>query len=231
MKKIYKLLICFAILLILLTCAFFFYVSDYYHADSVVHAISQSADYSEENSYTVIYPENPNSAGFIFYPGGKVEESSYLPLLEKLSKNGLTCVLVKMPFRLAVLDINAADDIYLLFPEVKTWYIGGHSLGGAMASSYASSNQVKIKGLILLGSYIYGDFAPQNALTIYGSNDLILDKSKISYTENIVEISGGNHSYFGNYGDQRGDGVASISQDEQQNITVEAILAFINKDK
>ena len=35
---------------------------------------------------------------------------------------------------LAVLDMNAADSIPERFSEVTDWYIGGHSLGGAMAA-------------------------------------------------------------------------------------------------
>ena len=46
----------------------------------------------------------------------------------------ILCVLVKMPCNLAVLDRNAADSIPERFSEVTDWYIGGHSLGGAMAA-------------------------------------------------------------------------------------------------
>ena len=58
----------------------------------------------------------------------------YAPLLHDLAEDGILCVLVKMPCNLAVLDMNAADGIPECFPEVTDWYIGGHSLGGAMAA-------------------------------------------------------------------------------------------------
>lgn len=45
--------------------------------------------------------------------------------------------------------------------------------------------------------------------------------------EEIV-INGGNHAYFGNYGEQSGDGKASISQNQQQEDTVHAVMDFIN---
>ena len=84
----------------------------------------------------VLYPEEDNASdiGLIFYPGGKVETEAYAPLLDQLAEQGITCVLVEMPLHLAVFDINAADDIYEQFPEITSWYLCGHSLGGAMAS-------------------------------------------------------------------------------------------------
>ena len=42
-----------------------------------------------------------------------------------------------------------------------------------------------------------------------------------------VIIAGGNHAQFGNYGEQDGDGIATISSDEQQDATVNAIIEFI----
>jgi len=150
-----------------------------------------------------------------------------LPLLEKIKQSaGITCILVKMPFNLAIFDANAANNIIGQFPEIKNWYIAGHSMGGAMASDYASKHQDKIKGLILLGAYIYGNYPAENALTVYGSFNTSVAE-KINYTENIVVIEGGNHAQFGNYGKQKGDPDATISSEEQQNIAVEAIKAFL----
>jgi pimeloyl-ACP methyl ester carboxylesterase len=156
-----------------------------------------------------------------------VEFYAYLPILEKIKQNcGITCILIKMPFNMAIFDVNAADKIIEKFPDIKNWYIGGHSMGGAMASDYASKHQDKVKGLILLGAYIYGNYSAENALTVYGTfNSSVAEK--INYTENIVVIEGGNHAQFGNYGKQKGDPDATISSEEQQNITVEAIREFL----
>ena len=43
-------------------------------------------------------------------------------------------------------------------------------------------------------------------------------------------INGGNHACFGNYGEQKGDGKATITKDEQINITVKQIVKFIEKE-
>ena len=127
---------------------------------------------------------------------------------------------------MAIFDSGAANGVIAKFPEIQSWYIGGHSMGGAMASDYASKNPDKVKGLILLGAYIYGDYPPENALTIYGTLNSDLEKH-IDYTENIVVIQGGNHAQFGNYGKQEGDPDAEITAQEQQDIAVCAIKEFL----
>ena len=156
----------------------------------------------------------------------KVEAAAYLPLLDQLRQTGLTCILVEMPFHLAIFDVNAAEDVMSQFPDIRHWYIAGHSMGGAMASQFASEHPDEVDGLILLGAYLYGDYPPADTLTVYGSlNQSVEDK--IDYTENVVEIEGGNHAQFGNYGPQEGDLPATISAEEQQAQTVEAISDFI----
>ena len=109
-----------------------------------------------------------------------------------------------MPFRMAIFDANAAEDVMEQFPDIRHWYIAGHPMGGAMASQFAASHPDEVDGLILLGAYIYGDYPPEKTLTVYGSlNQSVEDH--IDYTENVVEIEGGNHAQFGNYGPQKGD--------------------------
>ena len=41
-------------------------------------------------------------------------------------------------------------------------------------------------------------------------------------------IDGGNHAQFGHYGPQKGDGIATISREEQQRLTAAAILELAN---
>ncbi|MEI6101435.1 MAG: alpha/beta fold hydrolase, partial [Eubacteriales bacterium] len=134
--------------------AFFAYTSDYYHADQTATEAMATGSGIQNNGDTIIFtPAAPGNDGLVFYPGGKVEYTAYIPLMQKLQQRGITCVLVKMPFNLAVFDSGAADRVYGMLPGIKNWTIGGHSLGGAMASNYASGHPDKIKGLILLGAY------------------------------------------------------------------------------
>lgn len=226
-KKIKIGLISLLTIIFLLIGFFLIYVTNYYKADDIaVEAMQTDSDIEVIDNATIIPSLNPTDTAFIFYPGAKIESSAYIPILEKLKKNNITCVLIDMPFNMAIFDPNAADDIFELLPDIKNWYIGGHSMGGAMASSYASKNSDKVEGLILLGAYVYGNYPPEKALTIYGTLNSNLEKN-IDYTENIVVIKGGNHAQFGNYGDQKNDLPATISQEEQQDIAVDSILRFI----
>ncbi len=206
---------------------FYIYTLDYYRADPAAKDIVESGDNIEtDGNITVFYPEAKSNTGLIFYPGGKVEDDAYAPLLKELSNHGITCILVKMPFNLAVFNINAADKIYGKLPEISDWYICGHSLGGAMASSYMGNSSDKINGLILLGAYPVND-SSLPTLAIYGSKDVKLDLTELAGVQNKLEIFGGNHAYFGYYGEQKGDGTALITREKQQEQTVNAILDFI----
>ena len=132
-KIIIRILIILAAVLLTLAGTFLIYVLQYYKADATAEDIYSTYSESIEvgKDYTVFYPEpdkNKNK-GLIFYPGGKVEETAYAPILNRLSGEGITCVLIKMPFHLAVFDVNAADGIMEQFPEITSWYMGGHSLG------------------------------------------------------------------------------------------------------
>lgn len=215
-------------ILVILLGTFFVYVSVYYRADDVDITVMQN-EYrmSVEDNYIILSPSTPSKTALIFYPGAKVEYTAYLPIMEKIKEaTGITCILVKMPFNLAVLDADKADEIINQFPNIERWYLGGHSMGGAMASDYASKNQDKVNGLILLGAYLYGDYPIDKALTIYGTFNTSVSE-KIEYTQNIVAIEGGNHAQFGNYGKQKGDPDATISREQQQNAAVEAIKEFL----
>lgn len=217
------------LVLAVLTGTFFWYVSDYYPADEIaLEVLAQDSTITVQDELTILSPSYPTDTAIIFYPGAKVEAEAYLPLLEQIRQTGVTCILVHMPFRMAIFDANAAEEVMEQFPDIQHWYIAGHSMGGAMASQFAADHPDEVDGLILLGAYIYGDYPPEKTLTVYGSlNQSVEDH--IDYTENIVEIQGGNHAQFGNYGPQKGDLPATLSAEEQQARTVAAIEEFLGE--
>lgn len=226
-KNLFKKILIFIIsLLFILFVSFYIYTLNYYKADDYSKELLNNENIIIDDNITIINANNNNNIGLIFYPGGKVEDISYLPLLNKISNRGITSFLVNMPFNLAVFNIDAATKIIEKYPEIDKWYLMGHSLGGAMASSYYNNNSSKIEGLILLAAYPLND-SIKNTLTIYGSNDLVLDQNKVKNVANAYKIEGGNHAFFGNYGNQKGDGIATISREEQQNITSSLVLNFI----
>ena len=220
------------------------YLGNYYHGDRdaiEAFATETSVEMQSIGDGDLVWEPEGARAGFIFYPGGKVEHTAYIPLMESLASEGILCVLTEMPFRLAVFDLDAAKGIQEQYPQVEEWYIGGHSLGGAMAASYLSECSEDYEGLILLGAYSTADFSESDisVLSIYGSEDLVLNREKyeeckVNLPEDFTEvvIDGGCHAYFGMYGLQDGDGEASITNEEQIRITTDAIVKrIVNEER
>ena len=234
-----RVILCVLVILLVMGTVFGAYVKDYYHANPVAAAALQSDDavtVTEQNGSWVFASAEPTT-GLIFYPGGKVENTAYSPLLHDLAEEGVLCVLVKMPCNLAVLDINAADGIAEKFPQITNWYIGGHSLGGAMAASYAAKHTDELDGLVLLAAYSTADLSDSGlrVYTTYGSEDGILNREKyetdcVNLPQDACEIviSGGCHAGFGSYGVQQGDGVPTISAEEQQHKTADSLAVWLN---
>lgn len=238
-KKKLILLVILAIVLVSIA-GFAYYVSDYYHADNrALAALKPTNSYivnDSENSVTFTPTKNKSSTGIIIYPGGKVQAESYSVIASKLALNGYTTIIVKMPFNLAFFDSNKADNIIAEHPEIKTWVIGGHSLGGVFASDYAVNHQDKIKGVIYLAAYPSKDAsnATFKALSIRGSldnlttsEDIEKNKNKFPANTTFITINGGNHYNYGNYGVQAGDNNSTITREQQQNETVNDILKFL----
>lgn len=240
MKKIIKRVIGIILVLVLvLAMAFGIYVNDYYHATHAANNIltAEQKKAAKDDQLLVFKPEGQIKAGFIFYPGGKVEYKAYAPLLKKLANQGILCLCPHMPFNLAVFASNKADGLQKQYPQVTKWYIGGHSLGGVMASQYAYKHQKDFDGMIFLASYPTHSFQNSSlqVLTIYGSQDHVLNKknyqkNKKNFPKQTREviIQGGNHGQFADYGKQSGDGKATITSLQQQEETVKAIMQLMN---
>ncbi len=246
MKKISIWKIVFSVLAILvigLGIGIAVYINDFYHATPEALEALQSSEMTKVSKIgkdTIIFSpiKEKVKAGFIFYPGGKVQYEAYAPMLQALSEQGILCILVHMPCNLAILDKNAANGLQKKFPKITNWYIGGHSLGGAMAASYVANHVKEYKGLVLCASYSTVNLknSELDILSLYGTNDDVLNMEK--YKKNLVNlpkermrekvIEGGCHAYFGSYGEQKGDGTPTITSKEQQTITANEIAYFIN---
>ncbi|MGF7117183.1 alpha/beta hydrolase [Methanobacterium oryzae] len=230
-----------ALAIILIAAAgFIFYVSDYYHADNTALAALKSTNsYTVNNtddSITFTPTKNKSNTGIIIYPGGKVQAESYSVIASKLASEGYTAIIVKMPFNLAFFGADKADDVIADYPEIETWVIGGHSLGGVFASDYAVDNQDKIKGVIYLAAYPSSNAsnATFKTLSIRGSldnlttsEDIEKNKNKFPANTTFITINGGNHYNYGNYRVQTGDNNSTITREQQQEQTVNAILEFL----
>lgn len=224
------------IVLIIMGIAFILYVRNYYKAeDSVYDSLNSNDVKVEQTSLGYLFDGKGKDDLIIFYPGAKVEEIAYAPLMMKLANAGIDTYIAKMPFKLAILGKSRALQVIKEY-NYENYYMMGHSLGGAMASEFVSKGKGNIKGLILLASYSMKKIPNGiKVLSIYGSNDGVLNLDNYNrYKENIIDdleehvIQGANHAGFGSYGNQKKDKEASISNTEQQNITSDYIINFIN---
>lgn len=166
---------------------------------------------------------NPTHPAIIFYPGGLVAPEAYLYKMGHVAKCLQAPVyIIKAPFNAAIFDINASARIMDNYNLGKAW-IGGHSLGGISAARFTAKNMDKVEGLFLFGSYSDQDLSGfgSSVISIMGEQDLIINRENYEKAKQnlpphakIIEIEGLNHSDFGNYGLQNGDGKSSLSQEE-----------------
>ena len=211
----------------------FLWVTDCYHADAeAIQALqTDSAVTVTVREYGWMFDGPSGDTLLVFYPGARVEATAYAPLLREIAAAGVDVYLVNMPLRLAFFGTNRADDIFRDNAYTHR-YIGGHSLGGAMAAVYASDHPDSVEGVILLAAYPSKPLSESvRCIMIYGSEDGVLNMTRIREADTYVAgtlrecvISGGNHAQFGCYGAQRGDGAAKITAEEQRKATVEHIL-------
>lgn len=238
-KKKIALAVAGTLLVLAAACLIYLTTGTYSANEDAVTAMSSAENYTVteyDDGALAFVPGHPK-AGLIFYPGGKVEAGAYAPLMTAFAREGILCVLLSVPFDLAVFDTQGADGIQEQYPEISQWYLAGHSLGGAMAASYAAEHTEDYNGLFLLGAYSTEDLRDSGlqVVSLYGSEDLVLNMEKYqAYRSNLPEdtleqvLEGGCHAYFGSYGTQKGDGTPTITNEKQIQLTVEHCLSVIN---
>jgi len=203
---------------------------------SFLHSTDRVSVHIDPRTHDILFmPATHPTQGIIFFPGGKVDYRAYAPLLFRLADHGIATVLLSAAFHLAFFRADGATWVWQRYPEIG-WYVAGHSLGGTVASLTLTRHPDKIKGLILCASYPATPLTntPLPVLSIYGSRDGLIPietferkKSLLPPTTLYHVIEGGNHSQFGSYGLQPRDNPATISRDDQQRETLEAILDFL----
>ena len=184
-------------------------------------------------------PDRPTGTGLVFYPGARVEPRAYTRILRPLAEAGYPVVVVKQPYNLAVLGIGAAGDV-IGDPDddIDRWVIGGHSLGGAMAASWAETERDELVGLLFHAAFPANDMSDRELLvaSVSGTNDGLADVDDIAQsvaelppTTTFVAIEGAIHAHFADYGSQDGDGQPGIDRDEAQAQIVAASLGFLDE--
>lgn len=167
--------------------------------------------------------ETPASGtGLVFIPGAKVDPYAYLYKLSGVVEEaGVTVVITKPTLNLAFFDHRPLTTFTASAPDVDTWFVGGHSLGGVRACQLADDPAVA--GIVLFGSYCANDLSSSelDVLSLAGSDDGLSTPEKVADARVrlpadavMVEIEGANHASFGDYGVQPGDGTATISSEQ-----------------
>ncbi len=187
-----------------------------------------------------------------FLPGALVPPEAYLPLAGRLAtETGLAVYLLDVPLNLAVLDVTAADAVVGVDSSVERWYVGGHSLGGAMACRYADrealrasgsrtqsgddGNADRLAGVVLLGAYCDVDLRDTDlaVLTVVGTRDGVVNRKRLAASRGLVPpdarfvaVAGTNHTQVGVYRGQA-DTPATVTGETARARVVDAIAAWL----
>ena len=186
--------------------------------------------------------------GLVFYVGAKVPPEAYAYIGRSLADEGYAAFIASFPLQFALFDPWRVEKVAALFPVVKRWVVGGHSLGGAMASIWAgsrfsedkqkeSASGLSLSGLFLLASYpgMRTDLSASGlpTLSIAASADGLATPEKLEKARRLlppgtryITIAGGNHAQFGQYGPQPGDGAAELPGEAQRKFVVAETLSF-----
>ncbi|MES2436556.1 MAG: alpha/beta hydrolase [Patescibacteria group bacterium] len=241
MKLWRKIVLTLITLLLIAVISFVIWAKQIYKADQTklqefLNTNKDLITVTEHPKYWEIAPNATTSTkGVIYYPGAKVDPQAYFYKLESIvtsTSSPSILFVTKPPLNLAIFSIGQAGKIIDTHPEIKTWTLGGHSMGGAMACEYAKNHAEKFETLLLVGTYCNSDVSSKNfkVVNIHGSLDGVLTPEKLSaYSSNLptsqrdFPIEGMNHAQAGNYGNQKGD-LMPTKSDEDVKKEIEMIL-------
>jgi hypothetical protein len=223
-----------AVLLSCLVTGLLAYARPYPASPVAVAAMSTSATVrvSDRLTWFELQSTRRNSAGrevrpttgLVFSPGARVDPRAYAQLLKPLATAGYLVVVLKEPFGLAVLQGDQSATPIRVHPEITRWAVGGHSLGGVTAAAYADAHPA-VQGLVLYGSYPARTLTRTDlaVLSVSGTNDALATPADIAEAKprlpgrtTYVAVRGGIHSYFGDYGEQPGDGSPEVDRKTAQ---------------
>ena len=177
--------------------------------------------------------------GVVFYAGNPVDYRDYGTLLTAIASAGYLVISPEFPLDTAALNVIAGEEYMKQYPEIREWFLAGHSHGGGVSTVELALRPEMFKGLILIDSIIGVPVTQEGfpVLTFHATEDLavpgyqhaiLMEELAAADTTEVV-IEGGNHAQFGDYGIQFNDGVAKISKEEQLEITIREILKFLKK--
>jgi Alpha/beta hydrolase family len=229
-----------ACVLLFLVLPFAFWLRPFSASQTALNAMQSGngVTVSTKDDQITFTPATTPTTGLIFYPGARVDPASYAVYMRAFAEHGYLAVIVEMPLNMALLGGDRASDVLAAHPTISNWVIGGHSLGGVMALQYAAKTP-QMKALLLYGAYPDSDYSHSKNLvvtSIYGSNDALATPEKITAskgmlpdTTRFIQIQGSIHGYFGDYGEQDGDGQPSVSRQQAQAEIISASLQLLQQ--
>jgi pimeloyl-ACP methyl ester carboxylesterase len=186
-----------------------------------------------------------NDTGLIIHPGGAVDPRAYASIASRIAGKGYRVYILTTPSELVVAGVmpSMVNTVIAMNPDIQTWAVGGHSVGGVAAAQYIFNNPTaeNVTGLVLWAAFpnpekpISGR-TDLDIVSIYGTNDLLVPQATVDmfkwalpYNTSYVQLEGANHAQFGDYGPQDGDGEATITHLLQEirtkRATVDNVLA------
>lgn len=181
-------------------------------------------------------PQGTVKGGFAFYPGGLVEPQAYAPLMHRIAMGGYRVALLRVRFNLAVTEQGKARQAIADAPPLP-WAVGGHSLGGVVASNFADSNP-DARAIVLWAAYPQNDLSAKNlpTLALYGEKDGVIRQEQLAASQGRFPpgsirqtIPGLNHAGFGSYGTQRGDNPATIALEAGWDEIAQRTVTFLDQ--
>lgn len=179
----------------------------------------------------------------VIFSGGLVRPQAYEWLARREAEAGRVTIIPEFAFDLPILQPDRAKGLIGSYGKGKKVVLIGHSLGGAVACQFVADQArwgvQPVDGLVLLASYPADNVdlsavAGLKAISLRAQNDTVADAGKVAAglkrlpkQTSLVQIDGAVHSFFGRYGPQSGDGVATVSRSDAENRIVAAIDAFI----
>ena len=181
----------------------------------------------------VLAPADGDSdQGLVFIPGAKVDPWAYAAVLQGLAEQGVTVVITRPWLNLAFFDPRGLDEFTSAAPDVESWAVGGHSLGGVRACQLAPDADA----LVLFASYCANDLSGTDlpVLSVAGSEDGLSTPEKIADARpklpadaELIEIDGASHASFGDYGPQAGGGEPTLSDEEMHAEVTDVVGGFL----
>jgi pimeloyl-ACP methyl ester carboxylesterase len=206
-------------------------------AGNALEALASSplVQVSETSYGWVFVPQGRARGGLAFYPGGLVQPQAYAPVLHRIASAGYRVALLRVRYNLAVTEPDKARSPLVEAPDLP-WAVGGHSLGGVVASNFADHNP-QIMALVMWAAYPQFNLSAMElpSLALYGEKDGVINPEQVAASRNKFPrgtlhqtIPGLNHAGFGAYSGQRGDNPATITPQAGWDEVARRTVAFLD---